>query len=819
MANLSALAVFKKAGSAAVVRPLGALASMLTNLQGQLYQAPDELIPGIKATDWPSPLQPVRPFGPPDAQPLGFNMQMGQNLIFTPRPDSRYTAADLQALARYPLARMCISNVENIISSLGWKIQLRAQPGEDKKAREAKQLKDDTILKLTDFMTCPDGEHEFQDWVQPLIDDMLRIDAGCVLLRKAKDGTVYELRVMQAAYITRLVDANGYTPAPPAPAFQQLWEGIPRVNLSSDQLIYRPRKIVYEEGNIASALYGCSPTEEMAEEIEIGIQRLRYVKAFYKDGSIPNVLWVVPSDTQPDIVKAAMNFLNSDMRGNLESRRMFRFAQGFKTSDSPKEELIKQLEEPKLSDEFDDLHIKKICFGYGISAQRLTRPMNRASAQSNQEAAEEEGISPFREWVERTINFILQGKMGYKKYEFKFDISQDPDPSKQSEIDKIDLESGVATVNEKRIARGWDPRSEPEADQLGKWITTGWVPMGLLPTPPEPKPDTAANGRNDDDEPDGDGNKPPAGGKGKQKLAKANAQPAVLDPNRDTIRCRTAKAQLFAKVYKFFHEVRSNMVIVSPRAKKVAKAENEPLSQEEIARQVDQMVDEIMASIPWDTLPESVEAPISEASLDGASIGIDQAGRAVQAGPLTVSLAPTPVRVITSSVISDVNQVAMDYARNRGAELVGMKWVNGVLVQNPRAAMAITDSTRDMLRQILTEAFEQETPMNELAARIQATGVFSEERARFIAETEVKFAQSRGNLEAWKKTGVVKSIEWLVSMLHEDDEEEECTENEDEGPIPLGELFPSGDPAPPAHPRCRCSAHIVELNDENKKAA
>ena len=844
MANgLDRLAIFKKSGSAAVVRPLGAIASMLTRMQGSLYQAPEDFIPGMKSTDFPSPLQPVRPFGPPDAQPLGINMQMGQNLIFTPRPDSRYTAADLQALARYPLARMCIDNVINTISSLKWKIQLRAQPGEDTKAREAKQLKDDTIFRLTDFMNSPDGEHDFKDWVHPLIDDMLRIDAGCYLMRRTPDQTVYEWRVMQGAYITRYVDANGYTPLAPAPAYVQIWDGIPRINLNVDQLIYKPRNIVYELGNVASSLYGLSQTEAIAPEIEVGIQRLRYVTAFYKDGSIPNVLWVVPADASPDTVTAAMNYLNADMSGNLESRRMFRMAQGFRSSDSQKEELIKQFEEPKLSDEYDDLHTRRVCFSYGVSAQRLLRMMTRATATTNQEAAEEEGIAPSRQWTEDTINWGIQRKMGFQKYEFKFDISQDPDPTKQSEIDATDLGSGIATVNEKRIARGWDPRQEPEADKLGKWIATGWVSIDQVPQAPAgsggappttPKPKTAAD--DDDDEPH-----PPAG-KGKQKVAKsADAEPAILDPGRDTIRSRAAKASLFAKIYHFFHTVKSTMVIVDPHthtfSSKVRKADDpEPGSDE----QIEQIVEAIMGGIPWKSLPAYIQDAISEAAEEGAAIGLDQSERMIETPPAiptptpsiepipaptpaaipagrVIVLSPTPVRVITTSVISDVNQVAVDYAKKRAAELVGMKWVDGQLVQNPNAAMAISDSTRNMLREIIADAFERETPMNQLTQRIQDAGVFSQERAQLIADTETKFAMARGNLEAWIRTGVVKSVKSVLSMLHEGDDE--CDDNAEAGPIPVGEAFPSGDVASPFHPRCRCTMVAVELVDPTKKKA
>ena len=790
-----------KAGNL-VVRPLGALAAGLTRMQQSLYQPPSEQIPGMSPTDWPSPLQPVRPFGEPNAQPLGMNILMGQNLMFTPRPDSRFSAADLQLLARYPLARICITNVIDTISSSRWKIQLRAQPGEERKAREPKDTKDATILKLTEFMNSPDGEHDFAEWIRPFLNDMLTIDAGAYLLRKNADGIVYEWRVMQGAYITRLVDANGYTPRAPAPAYQQLWDGIPRLNLSADQLIYRPRNIVYEVGNIASSLYGYSPTEQLADELEVGIQRLRYVKAFYKDGAIPNVLWVVPSDTQPDIVQSAMKLLNTDMAGNLESRRQFRFAQGFRSSESVKDDLIKQFDEPKLSDDYDDQHTRRICFGFGVSAQRLIRMMTRATATSNQEAAEEEGMAPFIKWAEDSINYGLQRKMGYTKYEFRFNAGLELDPQKQAEIDATDLGSGKLTVNEVRLRQGLDPFPLPQADQLGKWIATGWAAMDAPPPAPEPPKAPLAPVK---DPPEPDGNTPD--GK-KKKLLKSDSS-AVLDPGRDSIRTRGARSALFGRLLQFFYSVRSNIVIVSPHSKKMRKG------QDDDEKRIEQIVDAIMAKIPWDVLPSSIQPAIQEAALEGAQEGLAQAERAIQTAPMTVSLAPTPVRVIASVGISETNKGAMDYAKDRAAELVGMRWVDGELVPSPNAAMTITEPTRNMIRKVITDAFERETPLNRIVEMIQDAGVFSEERAQLIADTEIKFAQSRSNLEAWKKSGVVKSVRWVTSSLH--DVMDECDENEEAGAVPLGSNFPSGVQSPPAHPQCRCVSLIAELIEPKKK--
>ena len=42
---------------------------------------------------------------------------------------------------------------------------------------------------------------------------------------------------------------------------------------------------------------------------------------------------------------------------------------------------ILELKDPILADVFDDLHIRKMCYGYGNSAQRLLKQMNRASAE------------------------------------------------------------------------------------------------------------------------------------------------------------------------------------------------------------------------------------------------------------------------------------------------------------------------------------------------------------------------------------------------------------------------------------------------------
>jgi len=96
---------------------------------------------------------------------------------------------------------------------------------------------------------------------------------------------------------------------------------------------------------------------------------------------------------------------------------------------------------------------------------------------------------------------------------------------------------------------------------------------------------------------------------------------------------------------------------------------------------------------------------------------------------------------ITASVgvgISDVNQVAMDWARDHAGERLGTKWYDGEGGAEPSEKWPVSESVRLTVRKIMTEAFSRETPMRDLIQRIQTATGFPKERAALIGETEVK---------------------------------------------------------------------------------
>ncbi len=156
---------------------------------------------------------------------------------------------------------------------------------------------------------------------------------------------------------------------------------------------------------------------------------------------------------------------------------------------------------------------------------------------------------------------------------------------------------------------------------------------------------------------------------------------------------------------------------------------------------------------------------------------------------------------------------ALEYAEMRSAELVGKKWVDGVLVDNPSAQWAITETTREDLREMIGQAFAEQWTPAQLARHIDESFTFSAGRAEMIAETETAFAQTAATVQTGKNLGATtKSLS--MSNLHDIDDE--CDLAQAAGQIPIDDPFPGGALHVPLHPRC-CCVEMVHVPKPTKE--
>ena len=150
-----------------------------------------------------------------------------------------------------------------------------------------------------------------------------------------------------------------------------------------------------------------------------------------------------------------------------------------------------------------------------------------------------------------------------------------------------------------------------------------------------------------------------------------------------------------------------------------------------------------------------------------------------------------------ADLFDQVNARAVDWAASHSAELV----------------TGVTEATRNEIRDTISQGLEENIGTDGIADRLASLYAFSDERADLIAQTEVANANMAGALEgmrAARNAGVNLTKEWLPDA----DACDICLDNADAGPIPLDELFPSGDDQPQAHPNCKCSL-ISHIEDDD----
>lgn len=671
---------------------------------------------GAARDAWFGPGEPMQPMvtgaQAESVQGRQFDFGVAFNRIVTPRSTEATSYAQLRQLAdACDVLRVVIETRKDQMAKMKWNVK----PLDEKKEPDAR------CAQLQAFLQFPDQEHDWDTWLRMLLEEVFVTDAPAVYIRKTLGGGVYSLDPLDGSTIKRVLDEHGRTPIAPDPAYQQVLKGMPVTNYSTDQLIYRPRN------QRVWKVYGYSPVEQILMTVNTALRRSVHVMQVYTEGNIPEALMGVPATWSTAQIKEFQTHWDSLMENNTASKRKMKFVPG--------DMKFQPTKEPVMKDEFDEWLARVVCFAFSISPTPFVKQVNRATAETAQDAALMEGLAPIMQWVLTTMNLIIQRHFGYTDLQFAWNIEEEQDPLVKAGIDKIYLDARVITPDEVRADLGMPPLTPEQVE--------------LLKPPPPPVPFGGPDNLTNE-------NAPPGETKPDDKVAKAKkTQPGRIDPDRAGI------VKLEKKLSKAVG------AFLKSRADNIGKAD-----------------DEITAtvSIDWDELVPIVQPILEEIATSGARAALKQIGE-------------DDADVVFGPRVSQ-------WAADRAAEMVGKKWVDGELVDNPSAEWVITDSTRDAIQALVTQATDEGLTMDELSDLIRESTAFSEERADMIARTETRLADSAGQMDAYVESGVVEGTEWSTSQ--DDAVSDECLLNEAAGVIPLGEMYPSGDAAPPSHPNCRC---------------
>ncbi|GIK83029.1 MAG: hypothetical protein BroJett024_41340 [Alphaproteobacteria bacterium] len=708
---------------------------------------------------WFGPGEPLRPLVPEAERETvagrQFDYPFGVNLRTTPRAGETVAFAEMRALAdNYDLLRLVIETRKDQLAKLEWNIRpKRTGAAEDGRCKQ-----------ISEFFASPDREHDWDAWLRMLLEDMLVIDAATLYPRMTRGGELYALEPVDGATIKRVVDAHGRTPMPPDPAYQQVLKGMPAIDYTREELVYRPRVVR------TAKLYGYSPVEQVIMTTQIAMRRQLSQLEFFTMGTMPDALVSVPKEWTADQIAQFQTYFDAMLEGNTGERRKLRFV--------PDGTLFKETKPAPLKDEFDEWLARVVCFAFSVSPQPFIREMNRATAETAQDAAMQEGLAPVQLWVKNLVDSMIARFWKAPDLEFRWYEEDTPDPLSQAQVAQIYVAAKVLHPDEVRADLGRAPLTEEQKADMNPPVDEFGLPL-----------DDAAADEGEDDAPPKKGKQAKDDAAAKGAAAPLGKYRRLRPINRERFAIRRARRRLAAATEK----------VLRRQAKRTADqlVSVMGLRDEAEATKVDEIrtdlrvteTDRILALLAFEDMVD--ELP----DLFGRAL----AGVAVMGG----NEALAQIGLTDRSVEQLMRRNARAWAGARAAEMVGMRRMpDGLLVPNPSARWQITEGTREFLRTQVNAALEEGWSAQRLRSEILDSVAFDGARAMTIARTEIAKADTAGSMEGYRASGIVVGKRWLTAQ--DEKVSDECRACEDAGQIGLNDKFPSGEDAPPNHPNCRC---------------
>jgi hypothetical protein len=302
---------------------------------------------------------------------------------------------------------------------------------------------------------------------------MFVIDAATLYCRRTRAGQLCALHQLDGATIKRVIDDWGRTPQPYAapdgttlypPAYQQVLKGLPAVDYSVRDIIYRPRNVR------AHRVYGYSPVQQVLMTVNIALRRQLWQLDYFSEGSIPDALIGVPAGWTPDQIRQFQDYWDTEFAGDLAKRRRAKFVPGESAV------RVHQTKEPEHKQDFDEWLARIICYAFSVPPQWAVKLMNRATADNQSAQAEDEGLEPTKEWVKDLVDEVIAEEFGSPDLELMW-LDEDSGAAEIEAQFEARVKIGAATLNELRDALGLDPFQNPAADRPMVLTATGYVPI------------------------------------------------------------------------------------------------------------------------------------------------------------------------------------------------------------------------------------------------------------------------------------------------------------------------------------------------------
>jgi len=340
--------------------------------------------------------------------------------------------------------RAAISIRKSQVSSAEWDIVPFNSEGETDKG-----LQDELRQR---FITPNNAVESFRSWVEPIIEDILVLDAGVIEKERTLGGGLYALHAVDGARVKISANWDGTNPN----EARYWWAPTPTydVPFTNDDMVYimaNPRTY---------SVMGLSPLETLKQTIDAELTGSQYNRRQVEQAA-PDGLFDLGEGARPDQVEAFQSYWRSEIAG----RGALAFLGGTKNA---KFIPFRASNRDMQYDEWLKYLVRKICAVYLISPQDigLTFDINRATSETQAQQSEDQGLRPLLALVQDYFTREIVWDQSYggsqNNLAFRFTRLNIKESMSKANINKLAL-AGMPwkPVNEARLDEGRLPLGDP----------------------------------------------------------------------------------------------------------------------------------------------------------------------------------------------------------------------------------------------------------------------------------------------------------------------------------------------------------------------
>lgn len=714
------------------------------------------------------------------------------------------------------------------------------------------------IGRLTAFWEDPDRRNglDFIGWASKALEEHFVLDAIPVFPRRTRGGEPYSLEIIDGTTIKPLLDQWGHRPYPPYAAFQQILQGFPRGEFvadaeeTDDGLVipnaYSADRLSYLVHNVRTHTpYGYGAVEQSLVDGDLWLRRHGWMKSEYSDGVMPSG-WLLAgqgqADWSPDQLREYERAINEYYSGQTENRHRYRILPWGMTPHDQSDAA------ERYKPDYDLFLLKLVARHFDTTIAELgftearglgSQGWHQGQADVQDRAGTKPTLKRLQSWCTRLMRRYLDSP---PELEFVIAGLEAEDELTDDQVAGQRVASGRMTLNEDRDRTGKPRYPFPEADMpfvqspTGLTFIEGAQAQQAANQAMQQQIADAKSGLGAEvpgQPPEGDGGQAEAlgtttgdvGGQDAQDLADGIAKVDELARYKRWRKNRRSPSEPFRFLYHSAVDLPGLDPAIDPVVFKDYGGGVDPKAQTPATVWPGWMVDEATAAAGGLALSQALTGLVTA----------DLVGRWLAAiGPH-----PDPTATVhTLGAVGADKQIATAIRHPLAGVytegwFIGDRSARSLLTGSPPDWGVWTPGRSGAARRLLSEDGQSQgldlllgqadvviksIARNRLIelARVLAEGVDSgagteavtrdvralladPTHAQMVAQTELQRAQTAASIDRYSLAGV-PTVRWLAFP----GACPRCLANAEAEPVPVGEVFPSGDNGPPVHPSCRC---------------